>query len=335
MNTSPLLTARTAGSQHRRSRVALAAALTWSVGLVAASAAWLTGIVRAPFATFDAAEFSALIDALPASVAALLLGIVGLITSAVAAWALARKAAAPVGVLAIVAVALTAFSTVVVADAKIMAVIGYALSFRFIPLTGPLLLQIGMLAGCGLWIGAALRAPAGRIIPCEGRRPTALARIAVALAVIIPLIYAAVRFAWAAGIPLGISDEMLAQGQASGLWTIGLGLASVATAVALLTLGLVQRWGERLPRWVPWLGGRRVPIALAAVPVTLGGLAILSGGVMFIRVAATGELPLSENWSTIGPELLWPLWGIALAVALAEYIRRRVRIDAPVESTGT
>lgn len=335
MNTSPLLTARTAGSQHRRSRVALAVALTWSVGLVAASAAWLTGIVRAPFDTFDAAEFSALIDALPASVAALLLGIVGLITSAVAAWALARKAAAPVGVLAIVAVALTAFSTVVVADAKIMVVIGYALSFRFIPLTGPLLLQIGMLAGCGLWIGAALRAPAGRIIPCEGRRPTALARIAVALAVIIPLIYAAVRFAWAAGIPLGISDEMLAQGQASGLWTIGIGLASVAAVVALLTLGLVQRWGERLPRWVPWLGGRRVPIALAAVPVTLGGLAILSGGVMFIRVAATGELPLSENWSTIGPELLWPLWGIALAVALAEYIRRRVRIDAPVESTGT
>ncbi|WP_143741378.1 hypothetical protein [Paramicrobacterium agarici] len=328
MNTSPHLTARAAGSQQRRSRITMFAALVWSISLVAASVLWLTGLVDAPFADFSPGDFSALIDALPGPFAAVLLGIVGVIVTAVAAWALSR-AEPPIAVLAVVAGALTVFSTVIVADAKVMAVIGYALSFRLVPLDGATTLQFGMLLGSAVWIAAAVCAPAGRLVPIEGRRASMLEWAAVAVAVVVPLLYAAVRFAWAAGIPLGISDEMLADGQESGLWTVGLGLASVATAVALLTLGLVQRWGERVPHWVPALGGRRIPVALAAVPVTIGGLAIFAGGVMFVRVAMSGSLPLSENWSTIGPELLWPLWAIALAVALAGYVRRRIRVDNP------
>ncbi|WP_166980036.1 hypothetical protein [Paramicrobacterium fandaimingii] len=329
MNTSPHIPARESGTQHRRSRITLIAALIWSLGLATASVLWITGIVGAPFGTFIAADFAALIDALPTTVASLLICVVGIVGVGIAATALTRRDAPPVTVLAVFAGVLALFSTVIVADAKVMAVIGYALSFRLVPLNAPLILQLAMLLGSAIWIAAAVRAPAGRIVAVDGRRPSALAKAAVAVAVAIPLIYAAVRFAWAAGIPLGISDQMLADGQESGLWTIGLGLASVATAVALLTLGLVQRWGERLPRWVPSLGGRRVPIALAAVPVTIGGLAIFAGGVMFVRVVSTGTFPLGENWATVGPELLWPLWGIALAVALVEYLRRRVRIDRP------
>ncbi len=313
--------------QHRRSRVALFAALIWSIGLVAASVLWLVGLVAAPFGTFVADDFTALIDAPPHAVASLLLVVVGITGVGIATRAITRAGTPPITLLAVYAGALTLFSTVVVADARVMALIGYALSFRLVPLDGPLTLQLGMLLGSAVWIAAAVRAPAGRIIAVDGRRPSGLATVAVAIAVAVPAIYAAVRFAWAAGIPLGISDQMLVDGQESGLWNIGLGLASVAAAVALLTLGLVQRWGERLPRWVPALGGRRVPLSLAAVPVTIGALAIFAGGVMFVRVFMTGAFPLSENWSTVGPELLWPLWAIALAVALAEYLRRRVRID--------
>lgn len=38
----------------------------------------------------------------------------------------------------------------------------------------------------------------------------------------------------------------------------------------MLTLGLVHRWGEELPRWVPVLGGRRIPVSAAVIPASLG-----------------------------------------------------------------
>ncbi|WP_437582951.1 hypothetical protein ACSAGD_11800 [Paramicrobacterium sp. CJ85] len=329
MTTTSALTARAVGSQRRLLRVTLAAALAWSAGLVVAAVLWGTGIAPLPFAAFDPEAFSSLIEMLPAAAATIVLALVGAVGAALAVICLRSRVPSP-AMIGVFAGILTVFSTIVVADARIMAVVGYALSLRFVPLDGATGLQLAMLVGSALWIAAAVLAPAGRIVPTTGRPVTPLARTAVAVAVVIPLLYAAVRFAWAAGIPLGITDAMLRDGQESGLWGIGFGLASVATAVALLTLGLVQRWGERLPRWVPWLGGRRVPVALAAVPVTLGGLVIFGGGVMFVRVAASDALPLAESWATLGPETLWPLWGIALGVALTEYVRRRVRIREAV-----
>ncbi len=35
-------------------------------------------------------------------------------------------------------------------------------------------------------------------------------------------------------------------------------LSLVGEAVALVSLGLVRPWGERVPRWILVLGGRRV-----------------------------------------------------------------------------
>lgn len=92
----------------------------------------------------------------------------------------------------------------------------------------------------------------------------------------------------------------------------------------LLALGLVQRWGERIPGWVPLLGGRRVPVLLAVVPASIAAASITGAGIGFVRVVASGEVPLAENWTTVGPELLWPLWGLALAAATVAYARRRI-----------
>jgi hypothetical protein len=137
------------------------------------------------------------------------------------------------------------------------------------------------------------------------------------------------------GIPLGVSVEFLREGEATGMWWAGAALATVAVGGALLTLGLIQPWGERFPRWFPWLGGRRVPSALAIIPATLVAILVTTAGLMFVRlvllaqfteIAIPFDFNLRDNWATMGPELIWPLWGLALgAAALAYYYRRRGR----------
>jgi len=134
------------------------------------------------------------------------------------------------------------------------------------------------------------------------------------------------------GFPLGISEEFFREGQEVGLWWAGAALATLAVGGAMLTLGLVQRWGEVFPRWVPFLGGKRVPIPLAVVPASLVAVLVTTAGLMFVRLTLTGKLGAilgegvlsARNWAALAPELLWPLWGGALGVAtLAYYYRRR------------
>jgi hypothetical protein len=52
-------------------------------------------------------------------------------------------------------------------------------------------------------------------------------------------------------------------------------LSGGSVALALLTLGLVHSWGERVPRWVPILGGRTIPIPVAVVPAMTGALLLM------------------------------------------------------------
>ena len=169
-------------------------------------------------------------------------------------------------------------------------------------------------ARCGLPAGAA--AHAGRVQPRD--------RWAVAIAMAVPLLYAATRYAWLLGLPLGISEEFLREGQATGLWVAGAGLATFAAVGALLTLGLVQRWGEVLPRWVPLVGGRRVPPALAVVPATTVSLLLVVTGVTMWRglLAEDAATALAMSGSAL-PVLLLPVWGAALGFATHGYRRRR------------
>ncbi|MFC8192579.1 hypothetical protein ACFUMH_13065 [Cellulomonas sp. NPDC057328] len=144
---------------------------------------------------------------------------------------------------------------------------------------------------------------------------------AVTVAVVIPLLYAATRWLWALGVPLGVDAEMFREGQESGLWLAGATLATSAAVGAVLTLGLVQRWGEVFPRWVVGLRGRRVPPALAVVPATLVAALVTSAGTMYVRLVAVDGI--AGNWATHGPETLWPVWGAALFVAAMAYRERR------------
>ena len=100
-------------------------------------------------------------------------------------------------------------------------------------------------------------------------------------------------------------------------------------------LGLVQRWGEVFPRLMIGLAGRRVPIALAAIPASLASVLLIVGGIgiwsglaqMVAGSAAAGSEGMGligEIIFQLGPTSLFPVWGVALAVAtLGYYYRRR------------
>ncbi len=202
-------------------------------------------------------------------------------------------------------------------------------------------LQLFCILGGFVWLAATVsyaRRSANACLYC-GRRdapegwtspPSAArwGRVAVYVAMLPPILYALTRFAWALGIPLGMSAEEWRIGQESGTWTSGLFLASFALVGALLMLGLVQRWGEIFPSWMIGLSRRRVPIALAVIPASIVSVLVTVGGItigsafsqMAGAAAATGE----SAAVIVGPTLLFPRWGVALAVAtLGYYFRRR------------
>ncbi len=160
-------------------------------------------------------------------------------------------------------------------------------------------------------------------------------RIALYVAMVPPVFYAITRYAWALGIPLGMSEEYLRLGQESGTWIAGLSLATFCLVGAVLMLGLVQRWGEVFPRWMIGLAGRRVPTALAVVPASLASVLLFVGGIgiwsgvpqMVANLVARGVDDIEVVGAIIfqlGPTLLFPVWGVALAVAtLGYYYRQR------------
>jgi len=212
----------------------------------------------------------------------------------------------------------------------------------------PVAHQMLCLIGGFLWLGATVcyvRRSGSACLYC-GRRDGAeerqklsqaarWGRIAVYVAMVAPVFYAFTRYAWALGFPLGLTQEFFRRGQQSGAWIAGLFLANFGLAGAVLMLGLVQRWGEVFPRWMIGLAGRRVPIAMAVVPasfvsvlLTLGGIAIWSGlDRMLAELARAGAKGIGIVWAAtfqVGPVLLFPVWGVALAVAtLGYYYRRR------------
>lgn len=209
--------------------------------------------------------------------------------------------------------------------------------------------QLLCLFGGFLWLAATVcygRRSVGACLYC-GRRdgpewwqsPDQAARwgrIAVYVAMVAPVFYVLTRYAWALGFPLGMSEEQFRPGQESGKWIGGaLFLGNFILVGAFLMLGLVQRWGEVFPRWMIGLAGRRVPIALAVVPASLASVLLIVGGIgiwsgldqMVANAAAAGSEGtglIGEIIFQLGPTLLFPVWGVALAVAtLGYYYRRR------------
>jgi hypothetical protein len=141
--------------------------------------------------------------------------------------------------------------------------------------------------------------------------------VATLVATLCVLPYGLIRATWLtpwplflpAGTDLAAVPEMRLQ---------GLLLGAAALAGALLTTGLVARWGEVWPRWMPVLRGRPVPVAAAVVPAVLVATVVCSAAVpMAMMAVSSGML----EFLFIFP---LPVWGPALgAAALAYALRRR------------
>lgn len=173
---------------------------------------------------------------------------------------------------------------------------------------------------------AATKAPAvlrtARTAPAVPR----WARRAAAAAVWVTLPSGLWRVAVVLGVPLGLGeseyDAMLLPGW--GLLILPL-LSLAQEGAAWLTLGLVRPWGERWPRRLPWLGGRRVPVAAAAVPAALGALACTVYGVLFVWTTLHAEMDITVwgQWLMNACYLPMVAWGPLLGAVTVHYVRRR------------
>lgn len=127
-------------------------------------------------------------------------------------------------------------------------------------------------------------------------------------------------------VPLGLGPlERLGVNTLGGSLSLVF-LTTVQEFFAFLTLGLVSRWGEVMPRWIPLLGGRTVRPWVAALAAGLGAVALTvlwTGSIVFARpTAAWYALP--ELGRTIITILYAPLlvWGPLLGVVTVAYVRR-------------
>ncbi|SPL98098.1 unnamed protein product [[Actinomadura] parvosata subsp. kistnae] len=327
------------------------AAACWSLCYGTLGLYWALGGTGFPFGKADPDWEPGLsvLGAATREVAAPLIAVLGLLGAA-CGLAIARGVRRGRPVLLGFAWAAAAGLTVVVPDNRVLMLVAYApllavWAFTGVPGGQPMSELVPwsrvnlflVLVGGLLWALAALayqRRTSGRCTTCgRGAGRTAQwtspeaarrwGRWAVVVAAIIPAGYDASRFAWAAGIPLGITDEFWHWLDESGLRWAGLFLSLMGLGGAILTLGLVQRWGEVYPRWIWFRAGRRVPPMLAVIPASIVSVIVFSGGLTFWRLRFANDLEW-DMWATWAPSLTWPLWGAALAAAtLAYHLRRR------------
>lgn len=150
------------------------------------------------------------------------------------------------------------------------------------------------------------------------------------------------RVAMLGGVDTGFADADWYRAEGSRVAYV-LGLDALQLVGALLCLGLVLPWGERVPTLVPGLGGRTIH---RLVPMALGGIgAVVLYLVMGRLVGGFGSvwLGLREGWTpaagmdplqatvlgaAYAPLFCWPL---VLTVALVGYWRRR----SPLRSAGS
>ena len=171
--------------------------------------------------------------------------------------------------------------------------------------------------------------------PATGRPPQRWARAACWTAFASAMLPVVWRVALFSGADVGFAQADLFKSTVAGTAYI-LSLEVVQVTAGVLCLGLIRPWGERVPRWVPRLGGREIPRRL---PLVVGGtgnaLLYLINGALAVRFG-TIWLGLAEGWTpaegmnrwqvavlvaAYAPMLL--LWAPALTVGLVGYGRRR------------
>ncbi|MFE9404047.1 hypothetical protein ACFYNY_20030 [Streptomyces sp. NPDC006530] len=136
------------------------------------------------------------------------------------------------------------------------------------------------------------------------------------------------RLSLGLGVDVGFTGRLgsLYTGTSIMLYVLILSVAS--QAAACLTLGLVKPWGEWVPRWVPWLGGRRIPPLAVVIPAAVGAVAVMALCAA-VTLAPRGPLDNADfphgTAGVIMDVCYAPLlaWGPLVAALTIAYARRR------------
>lgn len=151
------------------------------------------------------------------------------------------------------------------------------------------------------------------------------------------------RIALGFGVDVGFTGQLAEDFSAPGWVTTPyvIVLSLVAEGLALLTLGLVRPWGERLPRWLPWVGGRPVPPLAAVIPAALGAAAVtavtVAGAVLWNGPENNGDPDAPQGLAGLVMTVCYApllLWGPLLAAVTVSYHRRRLSADRFVPAPG-
>lgn len=174
----------------------------------------------------------------------------------------------------------------------------------------------------------------------SARPPHARLRWITTLAILAPLPYSVSRLLWAAGLPIGIDEELLREFDSPGAGSLYiLLLALLPEATAWFTHVFVASRRRTVPARVPRLGGRPVDPALVVAPL-LAPIGILAGfNLWSLGPIADGFTIPADNeglpgWSFWGQVATFWIWGVSLAIATAVYwldmrAPRRRRSPAP------
>jgi len=229
-----------------------------------------------------------------------------------------------------------------VPDMRLIAFMGYAFFLKFY-FNWTMFNQIICIIGAILWgfTGVVYQRKIRGACENSGRMENGKVPILVRwgywitiIAAAAPLPYALTRFAWAIEILIGVDNQFFKDFSRINPvhhlteWVFG----SICIMGGVLTLGLIQKWGEIFPHWFPFIGGKRVPILLAVIPASIISIALTSAGFVFtvgfiavtLHFVTVDNILLNNIWGTVGPMVFWIPWGVSLGLAtIAYYYRRR------------
>ncbi|MEU9879054.1 hypothetical protein [Streptomyces phaeochromogenes] len=115
-------------------------------------------------------------------------------------------------------------------------------------------------------------------------------------------------------------------------------LSIFSEVLAFTAIGLIARWGEVFPRWIPFLRSRRVPTMAVVVPAAIGATILILVFTLLFSVSeirgttiqgddpTAGSPTLASGWESAWYRFCYAplsLWGPLLAVLTVAYWRRR------------
>ena len=164
--------------------------------------------------------------------------------------------------------------------------------------------------------------------PAASGAPPSWARRAAVLTLLTTVPSGLWRLAMVVGVPLGVDPGYRRAYYGFPGWGTArvVILTLLLAGLASLTLGLVQPWGEVVPRWVPLLGGRRVPRRAAIVAASVGAVLVtLLWTVQFLNIEgifAEFGLTGAERIPVVLCYAPLLLWGPLLGAVTVSYARR-------------